>query len=142
MLAITPNIVSTIEEFRSLTPDIIIDDNAVIAAIKDEAIDAAFSINSNLFNDLKENKEIYQLARFREQMQIISKSCENIIIKESKNTIWNEFLNYIENKKNLIDQESDYVNDCAKDIFSGKSWLTVPTVFIKINLTRVFGLLR
>jgi peptide/nickel transport system substrate-binding protein len=50
-------------------PDTIIfmpirDDNAVIAAIKDEALDAVSSINSNLFNSLKEDKEVAKKYNF------------------------------------------------------------------------------
>ena len=50
-------------------PDTIIfmpikDDNALISGIKDEDIDAAFSINSNLFNDLKANEEVAKKYNF------------------------------------------------------------------------------
>lgn len=50
-------------------PDTIIfmpikDDNAVIAAIKDEAVDVVSSINSNLFNGLKEDKAVAEKYNF------------------------------------------------------------------------------
>jgi len=50
-------------------PDTIIylpirDDNAVIAAIKDEDLDVCASINSNLFNELKENDVIKERFNF------------------------------------------------------------------------------
>lgn len=50
-------------------PDTIIfmpmrDDNAVIAAIKDEGLDAVASINSNLFNDLKSNEDVAKKYNF------------------------------------------------------------------------------
>lgn len=50
-------------------PDTIIfmpirDDNAVVAAIKDEDLDAVASINSNLFNDLKENEDLAEKYNF------------------------------------------------------------------------------
>ena len=40
------------------------DDNAVIAAIKDEAVDGVFSINSNLFDELKENEAVAERYNF------------------------------------------------------------------------------
>jgi peptide/nickel transport system substrate-binding protein len=50
-------------------PDTIIfmpirDDNAVVAAIKGEDLDAVASINSNLFNDLKSNEEVAEKYNF------------------------------------------------------------------------------
>lgn len=40
------------------------DDNAVIAAIKDEGLDVASSINSNLFNDLKKDEDVGKRYNF------------------------------------------------------------------------------
>lgn len=50
-------------------PDTIIflpirDDNALIAGIKGEDVDAAFSINSNLFDDLKSNEDVAKKYNF------------------------------------------------------------------------------